>query len=54
MKNLCSTAAVLMIAVLFITPAFAQKQKSKDDAFKEIAALTNTKKPEDLDRKSVV
>lgn len=50
MKNLCSTAAVLMIAVLFITPAFAQKQKSKDDAFKEIAALTNTKKPEDLEK----
>lgn len=50
MKNLFSTAAFVMIAVLLITPAFAQKQKSKDDAFKEIAALTNSKKPEDLEK----
>ena len=32
MKTLFSTVAVLMIVVLFITPALAQKQKSKDDA----------------------
>ena len=50
MKNLFSPAVFVMIAVLFITPAVAQKQKSKDDAFKEIAALTNTKKPEDLEK----
>lgn len=50
MKNLFTTAVFVMIAVLFITPAFGQKQKSKDDSFKEIATLTNSKKPEDIEK----
>lgn len=48
MKNLFSAAVLLMLAAFFITPAFAQKPKSKDDLVKEIATLSNTKKPEDI------
>src|SRR5438445_3181015 len=47
MKNLFTATVLLMLAAFFITPSFAQKPKSKDEAINEIAALTKTKKPED-------
>src|SRR5437867_3354485 len=50
MKNVFSAAVILLLAVLFITPAFAQKQKSKPDAIKEIAVLASSKKLEDIDK----
>ncbi|MEP6903892.1 MAG: hypothetical protein ABJA66_19370 [Actinomycetota bacterium] len=44
-------AAVLAIAATcFVTSTFAQKQKSKEELFKEIVTLSNTKKPEDTEK----
>jgi|CXWL01.1.fsa_nt_gi hypothetical protein len=50
MRSVFSITVLAIVAALFITPVFAQKQKSKEEAFNEIAKLTNTKKPEDLDK----
>lgn len=50
MKNLFAAVTLVLLAAILITPGFAQKPKSKDDAFKEIAALANTKKPEDQEK----
>ena len=46
MKKLFSIAVLLTLVV----SAFAQKPKSKDDLFKQIGALVNTKKPEDAEK----
>ena len=46
MKKLFSIAVLLTLVV----SAFAQKQKSKPDAIKEIATLTNSKKPDELEK----
>ncbi len=37
-----------VILLTFVFSAFGQKQKSKDDLYKEIGTLTNTKKPDDM------
>jgi hypothetical protein len=50
MKNLFAAAFLLLLAVILVTPGFAQKPKSKDDAFREIVDLTKTKKTEDQDK----
>src|SRR5580765_5509919 len=50
MKRLFLPAFLLLLSVTLITPAFAQKPKSRDEALNEISALTKTKKPEDLDK----
>ena len=48
MKRTFSAAVVVMLAaVLFISSSNAQKQPSKEELLKEIATLSNTKKPED-------
>ncbi len=44
MKKLFTLAFVLTVAF----SAFGQKQKSKDDLYKEIGTLTNTKKQDDM------
>ena len=49
MKKLFSIAVLLMLAASF-TSVSAQKKKSKDDLFKEIATLSNTKVPEDSEK----
>ena len=48
MNRLFSTAVVLMLAVMLVSSASAQKPKSKEESLKEIATLSNTKKPEDM------
>ncbi len=50
MKKMLSVAGLFILAALFVTPVLAQKQKSKDELFKEIVSLSNTKKPEDLEK----
>lgn len=50
MKKLLLVVTVILVATSFVTSTFAQKQKSKDDLFKEIATLSNTKKPEDIEK----
>lgn len=50
MKNVSAAAVLLMLAVLFTTSVLSQKPKSKDDSFNEIAALTKSKKPEEVEK----
>lgn len=50
MKKLISVAVLTLLVTSIVTTAFAQKQKSKDEYLKEIATLSNTKKPEDLEK----
>lgn len=47
MKISVTVIAAALFAVMLASVVPAQKPKSKDDSFKEIAALSNTKKPED-------
>lgn len=47
MKKLFSAAAVMLAGVIFVSSANAQKPPTKEEMLKEIAALSNTKKPED-------
>jgi hypothetical protein len=50
MKKLLSVALLTLVATLFVTASFAQKQKAKEDYFKEIQTLSNTNKSEDMDK----
>lgn len=50
MKNWLAMTAVLAALVAFVPEAAAQKEKSKSDLYKEIAKLSQTKKPEDQDK----
>jgi hypothetical protein len=50
MKKIVLAAVLAVLAASFITPAFAQKQKSKEELFKDIVTFSNTKKPEDLEK----
>lgn len=50
MKKLFQVSVVALLTFTFAFSSLAQKQKSKDDYFKEIATLSNTKKPEDLEK----
>jgi len=50
MKKLVSTTLVVVLIAAFALVVAAQKPKSKEDAFKEIATLSNTKKPEDAEK----
>jgi hypothetical protein len=50
MKRLFWSAVFICLATSLATNAFAQTQKSKDEYLREISTLSNTKKPEDMDR----
>ncbi len=50
MKTLFSKALIMIVAALLVASAFAQTSRSKDELIKEIATLSNTKKPEDLEK----
>lgn len=50
MKKVILVAVLTFLVTSIITTVFAQKQKSKDEYFKEIAALSNTKNPEDMEK----
>ena len=45
-----SVALLSLVATLFVTDTLAQKQKSKEEYLKEIGTLSNTKKPEDMEK----
>ena len=50
MKNFVAAVVVVIIAVLFVTPTFAHKPKTKDDAFNENATIKKTNKPDELEK----
>lgn len=50
MKKIFSTVLLVLLTVALANSIFAQKQKSKDELFKEIVTLSNTKKPEDTEK----
>ena len=50
MRRMFSTAILAMMVVLFVSSAFAQKERSKEELLKEIAALSNSAKPEDKEK----
>ena len=50
MKKIFSIFVLLILSISISTSVFAQKPKSKDELFKEIATLSNTKKPEDTEK----
>lgn len=50
MNKLFQIAVVVFLTASFVITGTAQKQKSKDDYIKEISTLSNTKKPEDLEK----
>ena len=50
MKRLFSVAALICLTAFVATNAFAQTQKSKDEYLREISTLSNTKKPEDMEK----
>lgn len=45
-----SAIAFVLITLIAVSAVSAQKQPSKDELFKEIATLSNTKKPEDMEK----
>lgn len=47
MKYISGFVAAAVLAMVFVIPAAAQKEPSKDEWFNQIAKLTNTKKAED-------
>ncbi len=47
MKRTFSAIVVVLAAMLFVSSSFAQKPPSKEELLKQIATLSNTKKPED-------
>ncbi len=50
MNKLFSVAALVMAATLFISVINAQKPPTKEELLKQIATLTNTKKPDDAEK----
>ncbi len=50
MKKLFSTAAIMMLTVVFVTSGIAQKERSKDELLKEIATLSNSSSADDKDK----
>ncbi|MEK7724481.1 MAG: hypothetical protein AAB336_09055 [Acidobacteriota bacterium] len=50
MKKIFSTVLLLLLTVSITTSVFAQKQKSRDELIKEIAALSNSQTPGDKDK----
>lgn len=50
MKRSLSIIAVALLTIVAVSAVSAQKQPSKDELFKEIATLSNTKKPEDMEK----
>lgn len=50
MNNLLRAVIFIVLAAVFSQGTFAQKPKSKDESFKEIATLSKTQKPEDMDK----
>ncbi len=47
MKKLFSAFVIMLATVLFVSSTYAQKPATKEELLKEIATLSNTKKPED-------
>ena len=50
MKILFSTAAVMMLTVMFVTSGIAQKERSKDELLKELATLSNSSSTDDKEK----
>ncbi|MBK7932266.1 MAG: hypothetical protein IPK01_01965 [Acidobacteria bacterium] len=50
MKILFSTAAVMMLTVMFVTSGIAQKELSKDELLKELATLSNSSSTDDKEK----
>lgn len=50
MKKIFSTVLLAILTISIAGSVFAQKQLSKDELFKEIVTLSNTKKPEDTEK----
>ena len=54
MKKLIFAVVLIAVSVLGAMSVFGQKAKSKDDMFKEMAALTKNQKPEDTEKAYVM
>ena len=50
MSRLFVTITIILLMAVLTISGTAQKPKSKDDAFREIASLSKTQKPEDMDK----
>ena len=50
MKRLFLVSMLVCLVTLVATTAFAQTQKSKDEYLREISTLSNTKRPEDMEK----
>jgi hypothetical protein len=50
MKKILSVALLSLLAASFISTAWGQKPKTKEEYLKEISTLSNTKKPEDTEK----